>query len=301
MEDPTPLDRYLGCLHRLKVDGDVVATTIDMSAYFTSKVKIFEEERPVDVKKVESPSVDKLPQVQQDLALTTPGVYADSCSSHLMALLYGCRMAGPALSVAIMRLTRFVTKWTQEQDRCLVRLYSWLKHHPTWMLTGELSSQDWAIVVLRSWPDSDLNGDWMTSKSTAGLFIELAGAEGRGFPLAWSCKTGHSTAEHTQEAETIALAHSTKYEALPLQQLVSKLIGRPIALEVMEDNNAAITAAEKGYSPSLRHLVRTERTSIGAVHELFFWNEQDDEEIENLRFWGHLAGSDAEKLSLIHI
>ena len=203
MEDPTPLDRYLGCHHQFrKKPAEVVQTTVDMSKYFESKGKIFEEERPVDLKKVESPYVGKLPLEQQELALTTPGVYADTCSSHLMALLYGCRMAGPQLSIAIMRLTRFVTKWMQEQDRCLIRMYSWLKHHPKMMLTGALSRQDWTKVVLRSWPDSDLAGDWMTSKSTAGLFIELAGLEDRGFPLTWSCKTGHSTSEHTQEAET---------------------------------------------------------------------------------------------------
>ena len=87
MEEPTPLDRYLGCHHKFTVNGKSVKTVIDMTKYFESKVKIFEEERPVDLKKVESPYVDKLRQVQQDLALITPGVYADTCSSPLMALL----------------------------------------------------------------------------------------------------------------------------------------------------------------------------------------------------------------------
>ena len=42
---------------------------------------------------------------------------------------------------------------------------------------------------------------------------------------------------------------------------------------VREDNSATILAIKKGYSPSLRHLPRTERVSLGSLHELF--HEQD--------------------------
>ena len=69
---------------------------------------------------------------------------------------------------------------------------------------------------------------------------------------------------------------------------LSKLMGRALPLKAMEDNAASISAAMKGYSPSLRHLPRTQRTAIGSVHELFYWNEEDEEELNNLRYWGHL-------------
>ena len=36
----------------------------------------------------------------------------------------------------------------------------------------------------------------------------------------------------------------------------------------MEDNNACITSVEKGYSPSMRHLPRTQKVSIGMLHEM---------------------------------
>ena len=84
---------------------------------------------------------------------------------------------------------------------------------------------------------------------------------------------------------------------MPIQMFMSKLLGRELPLEVMEDNSASITVAQKGYSPSLRHLPRTQRTSIGSIHEMFFWSEEDEEELENLRQWGHLMehkGSEAE-------
>ena len=70
----------------------------------------------------------------------------------------------------------------------------------------------------------------MTSKSTGGLFLELAGLEGRGYPIMWSCKTSGSSAEHTQEAETVALSFTTKYDAIPVQQFLSKIMGRALPL-----------------------------------------------------------------------
>ena len=214
--------------HSFEQEGELQRTAFDMSKYFVSKVGRFEEEREVHLRPVESPYCEKIATPQLEHNLVTPGIYAQTCNSHLMALLYGCRMAGPALSIAIMRLTRFVTKWMMEQDRCLVRVFAWLKFHCDYILTGELSAADWDFCVVRSWPDSDLAGDYMTSKSTASLFIELAGLEGRGYPIAWSCKTTGESSDHTQEAETVALSYSTKYEAMPIQQLLSKLMCRKL-------------------------------------------------------------------------
>ena len=64
--------------------------------------------------------------------------------------------------------------------------------------------------------------------------------------------------------------------------MLSTLLGRPITVKVYEDNSATITAAEKGYSPSLRHLARHQRCALGTVHETFFFVDEDapKEEIE---------------------
>ena len=45
---------------------------------------------------------------------------------------------------------------------------------------------------------------------------------------------------------------------------------------VREDNSAAILAIKKGYSPSLRHLPRTQRVSVGFLHECFYEQENHD-------------------------
>ena len=58
-------------------------------------------------------------------------------------------------------------------------------------------------------------------------------------------------------------------DGLPLASLIEHLLGRPLVVEVMEDNEAAIVAAQKGYSPRLRHLHRTKRVHVGYLGEVF--------------------------------
>ena len=58
---------------------------------------------------------------------------------------------------------------------------------------------------------------------------------------------------------------------------LSLVLGRPMVLRVMEDNTTCIGSVEKGYSPAMRYLPRTQRTSLGFLHEVFC--ELDDAEI----------------------
>ena len=88
-------------------------------------------------------------------------------------------------------------------------------------------------------------------------------------PLTWACRRQGATSSHTQEAETVSLSHCMREDALPLQDLVQLLLRKPVALVVKEDNTACIQAVRKGYSPSLRHMARTQRVSLGDLHETF--------------------------------
>jgi hypothetical protein len=58
-----------------------------------------------------------------------------------------------------------------------------------------------------------------------------------------------------------------KDDAIALQQLFQIWLGRPVEIRIMEDNAATIAASYKGYSPSLRHLPRMNRTSIGFLYD----------------------------------
>ena len=53
-----------------------------------------------------------------------------------------------------------------------------------------------------------------------------------------------------------------------MQTLLQHFLRRPIDLDVMEDNAATIVAASRGYSPAMRHLTRSQRTSLGFVHDM---------------------------------
>ena len=72
----------------------------------------------------------------------------------------------------------------------------------------------------------------------------------------------------------VALSLGIRNEACPLQHLLSALLGRPVLTRVYEDNQATISAAQKGYSPTLRHLARHQRCALSVVHETF-WVDED--------------------------
>jgi hypothetical protein len=131
-----------------------------------------------------------------------------------------------------------------------------------------LNYQDADSLVIHAWPDADLAGDEMTTKSTSGFFLELAGPGGRGIPVSWGSKRQGCTATHTAEAEIVSLASCLKSEVIPTQMLIERILGRPVPAIIFEDNAAAIVAASKGYSPSMRYLKRTQRTSIGLVYDI---------------------------------
>ena len=109
----------------------------------------------------------------------------------------------------------------------------------------------------------------MSTKSTSGFWIELAGAQGRGCPIDWGAKKQDFTSSHTQEAEIASMSQHLRNHAIPVQTLMSILLCRPVDMNVHEDNSACIAAVKHGYSPSLRHLPRTHRISLGVLHDVF--------------------------------
>jgi len=62
---------------------------------------------------------------------------------------------------------------------------------------------------------------------------------------------------------------------LPLQALLTAMLGRTVHLRAHEDNEQCLRAVRKGYSASLKHLVRTQRLSLGCLHEYFYGSEEE--------------------------
>ena len=280
MDDPTVLSKYLGCNHHFNtksVGGETVTTVeYDMMDYFREACSIYKSETGLSLKSVDSPYAPDLPSGQLDKLLESAGRFADKAASFLMKLLYGARMAGPWLTVAIMRLARQIHKWNAECDRRLHRLYCYIDGTVQQVLTGVLSTGDRKSLKIDCWPDADLCGDIFSTKSTSGRFIELSGLEGRGMPLTWAARRQGSTSKHTQEAETVSLSTCLCEDAIPIQALVERILRTPVPMVVHEDNTSAITAVRKGYSPALRHLPRTQRICLGSLHEMFTEQSADD-------------------------
>ena len=103
-------------------------------------------------------------------------------------------------------------------------------------------------------------------KSTSGGYLVLVGPN-TFFPLAWVAKRQTSVSRSSTEAEVIALAYSLFAEAIPAMQLWDKLLGRPVELVIMEDNEATIRIVNKGASQKLRHIQRTHKINLWSIKE----------------------------------
>ena len=275
-KDPeSSLDRYLGIQHSVVRQGSETTMVVQMQSFLQSAVQRYKDE--IGVKRlpaVLTPSLDQdTPMTQEEAA---PGNQALSCASHLMKLLFAARMACPWLITQINRLAKHVTKWSLYHDKALKRLMSYIEHNTHLKLVSRISTEDLKTAELHFWPDADHAGDHSTSKSTSGLWLALMSADGkRQWPLAWSSKKQESTSSSTCEAEMISMASGLKKEVIPMWLLLEKLLVRDVKLVCHEDNAAAIIAVQKGYSPALRHLPRTQRIAVGFVNEFFFGDEED--------------------------
>jgi hypothetical protein len=239
-----------------------------MREYLISAVRSFEQSQGIDVKTSPTPYVPAVSQQNFEQMLETPGIYKEISATYVMKLMYAARMSAPNILTAVTRLSRELSKWTRDSDRKLVRILSYIKGSSDQMLFGNLNYDDADKLRLMAWPDADLNGDDMSTKSTSGFFLELSGAENRGMPISWGSKRQSFTASHTAEAELVSLSNVLRNEVIPVQSLLQWVFGKPIEACLMEDNAATIVACTKGYSPALRYLKRTQRTAIGVVHDI---------------------------------
>ena len=241
-----------------------------MADCFKSACEIFVAETGKTLNPASTPSAPEINSEKLDHLLNTPGKFSSKAASFTMNLMYSARMAMPQICMIVSRLASQITKSSADSDRRLLRVYGYLRANADKVLTGTPSKSDRKHLKIIAWPGADLNGDFMSTESTDGFFVELAGREGRGSPLAWGSHKQGSTAMHTAEAETVSLAHCCRQQLIPLQILLQALLGEAVDCIVKEDNAACIIAVTKGSSPSLRHLKRTQRIALGHLHEIFF-------------------------------
>ena len=269
-DEPADLSKYLG-VHHVFAENSKSSTrsySLSMADFIRSTTEVYEQKTGKSLKPADTPYSPDLPKDQTERLMTQPGVFAKHSASLLMKPLYGARAVRPDLCVAIQQLASEVTRWSAECDRQCHRLYQYMRGSVSEVLAGSLSFREGTEYRLSLWPDADLNGNPFTSKSTSGGWLELVDSHGNFFPISWGAKKQECTARHTCEAETYSLDTWVRGDGVPAQILLARLLRRPIDLDIHEDNSACIIAVAKGYSPAMRYLPRSLRTSLGKLNEL---------------------------------
>ena len=180
----------------------------------------------------------------------------DACSI-LMGIFYAARLARWELLFSTSVLIRFLTKWTAAHDRMLHRLVSYIYFHLDDCMAGFVGDKV-EDLFLGVHVDADHGGDAMDVRATTGAFVALQGPKSF-FPLAVICKKQTSNSNGSTEAETVALSHILRQECIPILQLWEMLLGRSVRVEIYEDNQNTIDVIRNGYSPALRHLLKTQK------------------------------------------
>ena len=184
----------------------------------------------------------------------------------LMKDLWLGRLARPDLQKPIGDLSSKVTCWTRNDDKKLHRLMCYLNTSVNHALCGFIKDPADKLKLLL-FVDADFCGDSENTKSTTGAWLVLAGPNSW-FPICWVSKRQTSTSRSTTESEIVALATALFGEAIPFLGFFEFVLGRPVELIILEDNQATITVLNKGYSPKLRHVQRTQKVNIGSVSEV---------------------------------
>ena len=66
----------------------------------------------------------------------------------------------------------------------------------------------------------------------------------------------------------VALSTALRLDGLATKALWELLLRRKMEIEVMEDNDGAILAVQKGYSPTLRYLSITQGVSLSLLNDI---------------------------------
>ena len=186
--EPEPLDKYLGCRHKIskkvitaeaesnssgakpgyrsvdqgpKRGKKEVITTVqaNMCDYISKACKDFATATNRVLKHVPTPYVPERGLAVVEAREALPGKFGNDAAHYLMTLLYAARMARPELEVAITRLASRVSKWNAECDDRMIRLYDFIHDRIELCIYGSLSTTDNSICEIWAWPDADLAGD----------------------------------------------------------------------------------------------------------------------------------------------
>ena len=275
IRDSNEFSKRIGCQVPPKIDpiptGPGGCRRLEMCDYCKDAVELYKELAGVTVLK---PAATPFPPPgslvhADDIARGQLGGIA---SRVLMKDLWLARLSRPDSQKPITDMASHVNQWTRNDDKRMEWLMRY--YNSTWWysLIGYVHD-DPSLLKLLLFVDADFCGDNDTTKSSSGGWLVLAGPNSW-FPLCWINRKQTATSRSTTESEIIALAKALFDEALPMLTLFDMLLGRQVELIILEDNQATIKILKRGYSPKLRHILRTHKVNLGSVKE-----ELDKQEI----------------------
>ena len=275
LEDPTPLERFLGRHHdvvslrssKSAVSDAPTALSWNMEDFVDQTVQVYKD--LTGVSKLKHASTPFLPDgAVTPLDEEERGELEGQASKILMKALWLARLARPDILKPICNLASCVQKWTKGCDRRLFRLICYLDSSRPFRLLSTV--QDKAEdLYLQLFVDADFAGERELgdARSTSGGWLCLAGPNTH-VPLCWVAKKQTSTARSTTEAEIISLAYSLFSEAIPTWDLWCLILDRTVPVRIMEDNQATIKVAEAGFSQKLRHVQRVHSVDLSSIKEV---------------------------------
>jgi len=266
LDEPEPLGRFLGRHHDCTKSKNGGSIEFNMEDYCLDAVRLYTDITGVQkYKEVPTPFLPDGSISEEDEE--SKGELSDNCCRVLMKALWLARLSRPDIIKPIGDLATRIQRWTRGDDKRLYRLICYLYSSPHFRLEGHIGDPlDQLYLML--FVDADFCGEKEDTKSTSGSYLVLKGPNSF-FPLWWSSKRQTSTSRSTTEAEVVSLASALFSEGLPMMSLWDMLTGRKILLKVEEDNQATIKVVLKGYSPKLRHILRTHKVNLGSIKEVF--------------------------------
>jgi hypothetical protein len=235
------------------------------------------------VKKVHGPeSAEKVREILKTLGLgqmpdeippdpalyDKPGEQSETAATHILSLLWVGRGTRPDAMTAIGRLASRLSNWTAYEDKLLERLFRYMWHTRYLCLEMEAHPDDASFLMALALCDSDHGGDLVDTKATTGYGCFIAGPRTHSL-CAWASRHQPNTGKSTGDCECAAISECVSTSAEALRTLMEQLYSRETWCVVRSDADVAISAIMKGYSRKMSYLRRTQKVSLGFLHDYF--------------------------------
>ena len=197
-----------------------------------------------------------------------PGLFAPHAKSLVQSILFIARCTRLDCLFAVVRLSRFFTKWTLRQDQWLLRLMGYLqrtKDYKLWFIVNP-KDLDEKTLCFDNFVDADLAGDFTTRRSTSGWVGLLNGQSGTCIPIGAHAKRQGQVGLSTPESEVLATVVGAK-RSIRHHMLLCRMLKYSVKHRYLGDNSPSGHILAAGLSAQLAYMKRTQGVSLAWAHD----------------------------------